>query len=56
MGAQKDKSVYKTHKVKLENDRFYAFTDGLSESLNSEGEEIGIDGSLKIIEQNLVRF
>ncbi len=49
---QKDKSIYKTHKVKLENNRFYAFTDGLSESLNSEGEEIGIDGSLKIIEQN----
>tara|TARA_Y100001935_G_scaffold170973_1_gene141064 strand:- start:212 stop:697 length:486 start_codon:yes stop_codon:yes gene_type:complete len=49
---QKDKLVYKTHKVKLENKRFYAFTDGLSESLNSDGEEIGIDGSLKIIEQN----
>ncbi len=49
---QKDKSVYKTHKVKLENRRFYAFTDGLSESLNSSGEEIGIDGSLKVIEQN----
>ncbi len=49
---QKDKSVYKTHKVKLENNRFYAFTDGLSESLNSSGEEIGIEGSLKIIEQN----
>jgi len=49
---QKDKSVYTTHKVKLENNKFYAFTDGLSESLNSEGEEIGIDGSLKIIEQN----
>ena len=48
---QKDKSVYKTHKVKLENKRFYAFTDGLSESLNSSGEEIGIDGSLKIMEQ-----
>jgi len=49
---QKDKSIYKTHKVKLENNRFYAFTDGLSESLNTEGDEIGIDGSLKIIEQN----
>ena len=49
---QKDKSVYKTHKVKLENKRFFAFTDGLSESLNSSGEEIGIDGSIKIIEDN----
>ena len=49
---QKDKSVYKTHKVKLENNRFCAFTDGLSESLNSSGEEIGIDGSIQIIEKN----
>jgi Amt family ammonium transporter len=49
---QKDKSVYKTHKVELENKRFFAFTDGLSESLNNSGEEIGIDGSIKIIEDN----
>ena len=49
---QNDKSVYKVHKIKLEDKRFFAFTDGLSESLNSEGEEIGIDGSLKIIEDN----
>ncbi len=49
---QKDKSVYKTHKVKLENKRFFAFTDGLSESLNRSGEEIGIDGSIKMIEDN----
>ena len=49
---QKDKSVYKVNKIKLENKRFFAFTDGLSESLNSEGEEIGIEGSLKIIEDN----
>ena len=47
---QKDKSIYKTHKVKLENKRFCAFTDGLSESLNSSGEEIGIDGSIQIKE------
>ena len=52
MILQKDKSVYKVHKIKLENKRFFAFTDGLSESLNSDGEEIGIDGSLKIIEDN----
>ena len=49
---QKDKSVYKVNKIKLENKRFFAFTDGLSESLNSDGEEIGIEGSLKIIEDN----
>ena len=49
---QKDKSVYNINKVKLGDRRFYAFTDGLSESLNNEGEEIGIEGSLKIIEEN----
>ena len=49
---QKDKSVYNVMKTKLEDKRFFAFTDGLSESLNSAGKEIGIDGSLKIIEEN----
>ena len=49
---QKHKSVYNVNKTKLEDKRFFAFTDGLSESLNSAGEEIGIDGSLKIIEEN----
>ena len=49
---QRDKSVYNINKVKLGDRRFYAFTDGLSESLNNEGEEIGIEGSLKIIEEN----
>ena len=49
---QKDKNIYKTNKIKLNGSRFYAFTDGLSESLNKEGEEIGIDGSIEIIEKN----
>tara|TARA_B100000575_G_scaffold24051_1_gene16347 strand:- start:34 stop:555 length:522 start_codon:yes stop_codon:yes gene_type:complete len=49
---QKDKSVYNIHKTKLNGSRFYAFTDGLSESLNDKGEEIGISGSINIIEQN----
>jgi len=48
----KDKSVYKLEKSKLGSSRFYVFTDGLSESLNKNGEEIGIDGSIKIIENN----
>ncbi|MDA9752159.1 ammonium transporter [Candidatus Pelagibacter sp.] len=48
----KDKSVYKLEKAKLASSRFYVFTDGLSESLDSKGEEIGIDGSIKIIEDN----
>ena len=37
----KDKSVYKMEKIKLNEGRFYVFTDGLSESLNEKGEEIG---------------
>ena len=50
--TQKNKSNYAINKTKLNGKRFYAFTDGLSESLNSNGEEIGIDGSIKIIEKN----
>jgi|TARA_B100000003_G_scaffold5096_1_gene4662 Amt family ammonium transporter len=48
----KDKSVYKMEKIKLNEGRFYVFTDGLSESLNEKGEEIGVEGSIKIIENN----
>tara|TARA_B100001996_G_scaffold307183_1_gene248502 strand:+ start:948 stop:3101 length:2154 start_codon:yes stop_codon:yes gene_type:complete len=49
---QKEKSVYKINKKQLNSHRFYAFTDGLSESFNNKGEEIGIEGSIKIIENN----
>ena len=49
---QKEKSIYITNKTKLNGSRFYAFTDGLSESLDDKGEEIGIEGSIDIIEEN----
>ena len=49
---QKNKTAYKMEKTKLNGDRFYVFTDGLSESENETGEEIGIEGSIKIIEKN----
>ena len=49
---QKDKSVYKLEKTKLSSSRFYVFTDGLSESLDKNGDEIGVEGSIKIIENN----
>ena len=49
---QKNKSAYKTNIKNLNNHRFYTFTDGLSESFNEKGEEIGIEGSIKIIENN----
>ena len=44
-------SKSKVRKEILNNNRFYCFTDVLSESMN-EGEEIGIEGSIKIIENN----
>ena len=49
---QKEKSAYKTNIEQLNNCRFYTFTDGLSESFDNKGEEIGIEGSIKIIENN----
>ena len=49
---QKNKSAYKLEKSKLNGHRFFAFTDGLSESEDEKGQEIGIDGSIKIIEEN----
>ena len=49
---QKEKSTYKTNIEQLNNCRFYTFTDGLSESFDKKCEEIGIEGSIKIIENN----
>ena len=49
---QKNKSVYKIKKEKLNDSRFFTFTDGLSESLNEKKEEIGIEGSKAIINNN----
>ena len=53
--SQKDKSIYKINKQVLNGNKFYVFTDGLSESLDEEGKEIGIDGSIKIIEDNYTK-
>ena len=53
--SQKDKSIYKINKQVLNGNKFYVFTDGLSESLDVEGKEIGIDGSIKIIEDNYTK-
>ena len=40
------------HKSNLNGDRFYAFTDGLSESLDKNNKEIGIEGSKEVINRN----
>ena len=49
---QKTKSNYFVNKINLNSNRLYAFTDGLSESLDENNQEIGIDGSKKIINNN----
>jgi len=49
---QKNKSVYEINKKNLNGHRFYSFTDGLSESLNKNNKEIGIEGAKKIINNN----
>ena len=46
---QKSKSIYKINKQVLNGNKFYVFTDGLSESLNAEGQEIGIEGVKELI-------
>ena len=49
---QKNKSIYMTNKKKLNGKRFYVFTDGLSESLDENNKELGIDGAKRIINRN----
>ena len=49
---QKNKSTYYLNKEKLNGRRFYAFTDGLSESLNLKLEELGIEGAKETINKN----
>ena len=49
---QKTKSNYFVNKINLNSNRLYAFTDGLSESLDENNQEIGIEGSKKVINNN----
>ncbi len=49
---QGSKSNYFVNKYKLNGRRFYAFTDGMSESLDKNNNEIGIEGSKDIINTN----
>ena len=50
--TQKNKSTYLINKEKLNGHRFYIFTDGLSESLDKDKEELGIEGAKIIINNN----
>ena len=46
---QKDESVYKLESFNLNGGRIYCFTDGFSECMNEEKQEIGIDGVKELI-------
>ena len=46
---QGNADVYKLESFKLDNGRIYCFTDGFSECLDENKEEIGIDGVKKLI-------
>ena len=50
--VQKAKSSYSINSINLNSNRLYAFTDGLSESLDENNQEIGIEGSKKVINNN----
>ncbi len=50
--VQKAKSSYSINRINLNSNRLYAFTDGLSESLDENNQEIGIEGSKKVINNN----
>ena len=49
---QKTKLNYSIDRINLNSNRLYAFTDGLSESLDENNQEIGIEGSKKVINNN----
>ena len=49
---QNSKNDYFINKSNLNGNRFYAFTDGLSESLDKNNKEIGIEGSKEVINKN----
>ena len=46
---QKHNAHYLLNTISLKNRRIYFFTDGLTESSDAEGNEIGIDGVKKLI-------
>ena len=46
---QKNESVYHLESFKLDSGRIYCFTDGFSECMDENKQEIGIDGVKKLI-------
>jgi len=46
---QTNSNIYKLNSFKLDNGRIYCFTDGFSECLDENNEELGINGVKKLI-------
>ena len=49
---QKNENAYKLEKFKLNSSRVYCFTDGFSESLDENNNEIGIEGVKKLLQRH----
>tara|TARA_Y100000996_G_scaffold285824_1_gene225597 strand:- start:416 stop:892 length:477 start_codon:yes stop_codon:yes gene_type:complete len=49
---QKNENVYKLEKFKLNSSRVYCFTDGFSESLDENKNEIGINGVKELLKRH----
>tara|TARA_B100001741_G_scaffold284775_1_gene260551 strand:- start:715 stop:1263 length:549 start_codon:yes stop_codon:yes gene_type:complete len=49
---QKNENAYKLEKFKLNSSRVYCFTDGFSESLDENKNEIGIDGVKELLKRH----
>mgnify|MGYP000007565314 FL=1 len=49
---QKNENAYKLEKFKLNSSRVYCYTDGFSESLDENNNEIGIDGVKELLKKH----
>ena len=52
ISKQKNENAYKLEKFKLNDSRVYCFTDGFSESLDENKNEIGINGVKELLKRN----
>ncbi len=49
---QKNASVFVETSLQLKDKRFFVFTDGITESINHKGEELGVKGLQEILRKN----
>ena len=51
---QENASVFVETTLQLKNKRFFVFTDGITESINHKGEELGVKGLQTVLQENKV--